>query len=199
MHGTTPHKPAEDRRREIADAALRVIAGQGLGRFTALAIAREIGVTDAALFRHFETMDAIVLAIIDRVEEVLFAGFPPPGLDPIERLGNFFRQRVAVIHENPGVATLVTSDSLAQAAPAVAVARVLELRRRSVRFIRACLAEAARGHLLARGIAPREASVLAIGAILALTQARRPAERPDRTGALADRTWRALERLLRGS
>ena len=49
-------KTSDNRRREIADAALRVIAEQGLGRFTALAIAREVGVSDAALFQRFGTI-----------------------------------------------------------------------------------------------------------------------------------------------
>ncbi len=192
-------KTADSRRREIADAALRVIAEQGLGRFTALAIAREVGVSDAALFRHFQTKEEIVLAAIDRLEEILFAGFPPAGHDPLDRLGNFFRQRVAVIEENPGVARLVASDALAQAAPAAGVARVAEFRRRSVRFVRSCLADAARERLLAGGVGPAEAEVLVIGAILALTQARGATARSAQDGTLADRTWRALERLLRGS
>ncbi len=190
-------KTADSRRREIADAALRVIAEQGLGRFTALAIAREVGVSDAALFRHFQTKEEIVLAAIDRLEEILFDGFPVTGREPLERLGNFFRQRVAVIEENPGVARLVASDVLAQAAPAAGVARVAEFRRRSVRFIRTCLDEASRGGLLAEGIEPAEAAVLVIGAILALTQARGLTVRSGQGGALAARTWRALDRLLR--
>jgi AcrR family transcriptional regulator len=190
-------KTADSRRREIADAALRVIAEQGLGRFTALAIAREVGVSDAALFRHFQTKEEIVLAAIDRVEEILFAAFPPTGRDALDRLGNFFRQRVAVIGENPGVARLVASDALSQAAPAAGVARVAEFRRRSVRFVRACLADAAREGLLAEGVEPAEAEVLVVGAILALTQARGATARSTPDGSLADRTWRALERLLR--
>jgi AcrR family transcriptional regulator len=73
----TPRRSAEARRREIADAALCVIAAEGLGHFTALAIAREVGLTDGALFRHFPTKDAIVDAAIDRFEELLFEGFCP--------------------------------------------------------------------------------------------------------------------------
>jgi AcrR family transcriptional regulator len=192
-------KTADSRRREIADAALRVIAEQGLGRFTALAIAREVGVSDAALFRHFQTKEEIVLAAIERVEEILFAGFPPAGRDALERLGNFFRQRVAVIEESPGVARLVASDSLSQAAPAEGTARVAEFRRRSVRFVRACLMEASREGLLADGIEPSVAEVLVLGAILALTQARGLNLRSTPDGGLADRTWCALERLLRRS
>ena len=88
-------KPAASRRRDIADAALKVIAEQGLARFTSLAIAREVGVSDAALFRHFATKEDIVLAVIDRVEEILFADFPPAERNPIDRLGLFFQRRIA--------------------------------------------------------------------------------------------------------
>lgn len=188
-------KPADSRRRDIADAALKVIAEQGLARFTALAIAREVGVSDAALFRHFPSKQAIVLAVIDRVEEVLFEGFPPQGADPIERLGRFFRQRVAVIRDNPGVARLVGSEQLAQAAPPQGVARVAEFRHRSQAFVRQALLEAHRDGLLADGLEPAEAAVLVLGPLLALAHGSgAPAQ-----VRLAERVWAALERALRGA
>jgi AcrR family transcriptional regulator len=190
----TARKPADARRREIADAALRIVAGQGLARFTALSIAREVGVSDAALFRHFPTMDAIVLAVVDRVEEVLFEGFPPPDPDPIARLGRFFERRVAVIRENPGVGRVIGSELLAQVAPPEGVARVAGFRRRSRAFVQRTLLEARRKGLL-RGLAPDEATVLVLGAILALGHAGigSGAER-----GLPVRVWTALERVVRG-
>lgn len=190
----TPRKPAESRKREIADAALQVIADQGLARFTSLAIARAVGVSDAALFRHFPSKEAIVLAVIDRVEEILFAGFPPEGADPIERLGAFFRRRIEVIRAHPGAARLIGSEQLAQAAPPEGVARVAGFRRRSQGFVRGCLAEAHRQGLLAEGIGPDEATVLVLGGLLALARAPiglRPSPR------LPERVWAVLERALR--
>lgn len=189
-------KPTGARRREIADAALKVIAEQGLARFTSLAIAREVGVSDAALFRHFPSKEAMVLAAIDRVEEILFQGFPPAGADPIERLGAFFRQRTAVIRQNPGVARLMGSEQLAQAAPPEGVARVAGFRDRSRSFVRGCLAEAHRRGLLADGLGAEEAAVVVLGALLSLAHGGRAAPPP---AGLPERVWRALERLLRGS
>src|SRR5512138_2765989 len=164
-------KPADARRREIADAALRVAAEQGLARFTAAAIAREIGVSDAALFRHFATMDAIVLAVLDRVEEMLFGGDPPQAPDPIARLGAFFARRVAVVRDHPGVARVIGSELLAQVAPPEGVARVEGLRRRSRAFVRRSLVEAQRRGLLAPALSPAEGTILVLGAILALGHA----------------------------
>ena len=193
----TERKPAESRRREIADAALKVVAEQGLGRFTALAIAHELGLSDAALFRHFPTKEAIVMAAVDRVGEILFQGFPPKGSDPIERLGRFFERRVSIIRENPGVARLVTSEELVHAAPPQGAARVMEFRRRSVGFVQACLAEARAERLLAEGIDPEEAAVLVLGAVLALTHGHGGRAYGEGARDPARRVWRALERMLR--
>jgi AcrR family transcriptional regulator len=188
------HKPAEQRRREIADAALKVIADQGLARFTSTAIAREVGVSDAALFRHFASKEDIVLSAIDRVEEILFTGFPPVADDPLERLGRFFQGRIEVMRRNPGVARLVGSEQLAQAAPPAGVSRVLEFRTRSRAFIRSCLAEAQRRKLLADGVGAEESEVLVLGALLALAH-HGPGARPPE--GLPERVWAALERMLR--
>jgi AcrR family transcriptional regulator len=192
----TPRKPAAARRREIADAALRLVAGQGLSRFTAAAIAQEVGVTDAALFRHFPTMDALVVAMLDRAEEILFAGFPPAEPDPIARLGTFFQRRVAVIREHPGIARVLGSELLAQVAPPEGVARVAAFRRRSRAFVRRTLVEARREGLLSNGLGPEEASVLVLGAILALGHAGLGSRA---VHDLPGRVWGALERVLRGS
>jgi len=188
-------KPSPSRRREIADAALKVAAEQGPGRLTAWTIAREVGLSDAALFRHFPSKGAIVLAAIDRVGEILFEGFPPEGADPVERLGRFFRQRVRVIRENPGVARLVGSEQLAQVAPPEGVARVAGFRRRSQAFVRDALEEAHRAGLLAPGLRPDEAAVLVLGALLALGHAGLAS---DASGRLAEGVWGALEAALRG-
>jgi AcrR family transcriptional regulator len=184
-------KPAEARRREIVDAALRIVAGRGLAHFGAVAIAREVGVSDAALFRHFPTIDAIVLAVVDRVEEILFEDFPPADPDPLARLGRFFERRVAVIRENPGVARVVGSELLAQVAPPEGLARVAGFRRRSRAFVQRTLVEARRKGLLADGIEPDEAAVLVLGALLALGHAGLG------TAGLPARVWSALERTLR--
>jgi AcrR family transcriptional regulator len=194
----TPRRSGEARRREIADAALRVIAAEGLGHFTALAIAREVGLTDGALFRHFPTKEAIVDAAIDRVEELLFEGFPPTAGDPIDRLRAFFSRRVEVIREHPAISRLVASDELARAGSARGVARIASFRRRSTGFVSACLREAEGGGLLAPGVGAEEGAVVVIGALLALAHS--PVAPPrEASAAVAPRVWGALETFLRGA
>ena len=52
-------KPTAERKEEILDAAARIMARDGIASLTIATLAREVGVTTGALFRHFETRDAI--------------------------------------------------------------------------------------------------------------------------------------------
>lgn len=158
------------RRRQIADAALTVIAEEGLARFTSIAIAQRVGLTDGALFRHFASKDEIVLAAIERVEELMFGEPLPDHADAFERLGAFFERRLKLIRENPGIVRLVNSGELAHAAPPEGVARVAALKRRSVGFVRSCLEEAAAAGALG-GAEPDEATIMVVGSLFALANA----------------------------
>lgn len=195
----TERRKPEERRREIADAVLSIVAEKGLGYLTALEIAQRVGVTDAALFHHFKNMEEILLAAIGRVEDLLFEQAPVATADPLVRLGEFFVHRVEAIHRNPGAARLILSDILPQLAPPAGVRKVREFRARSVRAIRECLLEAARDGALARGIEVPDATVVVFGSLMALTQARDLVADNGSVESLAARVWADLERFLRGS
>ena len=47
---------------------------------------REVGLSTGAIFRHFASLDALLEAIVTRVEAVLAATYPPADLPPRERL-----------------------------------------------------------------------------------------------------------------
>lgn len=188
----TVRQPTEARRQQIADAALKVIAEQGLGRFTTQAIAAEVGITDGTLFRHFDSKEDIVLAALDRIEERLFEGFPPTDPDPLVRLEQFFRFRAALVGANPVIARLAFSDELRHAAGERGARQVQTWKERSLEFVVACVEEAAAQGRLPAGLPTREIAVMVLGTLIALV----------RFGELAsgattvDRAWAAVGRLI---
>jgi AcrR family transcriptional regulator len=191
----TARKPTHLRRRDIADAALAIIAEEGLAGFTAAGIARRVGVSDAALFRHFTTKQDIVLAVIDRVEELLFPEQPAVSGPPLERLGRFFRHRVDTLGTYPGVARLLLSELLEQVAPPEGVRRIAECKRRTVQGIRECLTEAHAAGALASTLTVDTATVVIVGTVMALAQGVQPAG-GSRTGGAAA-IWASIEPCLR--
>ncbi len=166
--GIRSRQSAEVRIRQIAEAALRIIAARGLREFTAKAIGRELGVTDAAVFRHLPTKKDIVRAAIDRVEELLSEDFPAAGEDPLARLGQFFCHRAETVAGHAGVARLIFSEDLAHAGGPEENARVVRFKQRSAAFVNECLREARRRGMLASGVDPRQGALIVMGTLMAL-------------------------------
>lgn len=55
-------------RENILDAALRLFARQGFSGTTSSALAREAGIAEATMFRHFRSKDEILLALLRKVK-----------------------------------------------------------------------------------------------------------------------------------
>jgi TetR/AcrR family transcriptional regulator len=80
-----------ERRQEIAEATLRLIAELGLPGVSMSRIAAEIGVTDAALYKHYAAKEDILIAAYDILAERVFAwinaGVGSSSLDRLEEMG----------------------------------------------------------------------------------------------------------------
>ncbi len=186
-----------ERQTQIVDVAMRIIATKGARRFTAQLLATEIGVTAGAIYRHFESMEAIVDAVVERMGAILFEGFPPEASDPIERLGLFFRRRTRTILANPHLSRMLLSDHLSQAAGPGQAERLETFKRRSQTFVIGCLREAAQDGALKRGVSPEAGAVIVLGSVLYLSHSSARVASEDRIERLSDEVWVALEQTLR--
>lgn len=61
--------PAEQRREQLLDAALAVLADQGYGNVTIEAISRQAGVTRPVVYSAFGGLEPLLLALLDRTEQ----------------------------------------------------------------------------------------------------------------------------------
>jgi AcrR family transcriptional regulator len=64
-----PYRKGIERRRQIVDAAWRVFALRGYANASLREIATEVGVTPAALTRHFPSKEELLIAVLDRWDE----------------------------------------------------------------------------------------------------------------------------------
>ncbi len=193
-------KPTEVRRRQIVEAAMRIIATEGARQFTAKRIASEIGVTSGAIFRHFETMDAIVEEIVNHMEKILFEGFSPRGSDPLRQLESFFMNRISVIYKNQYLSRLLLSDHLAQIAGKKHSLRIEKFKRRSVRFVKDCLTRHKKQNSTAsgNGCGTEEGTVLLMGAIFVLAHARTKLTEEESPSDIGQRVWSILYKTFSG-
>ena len=128
--------PTEVRRAQIAEAALRIVARDGLAAFTTSAIARETNLAEGTLFRHFRNKEEMVEAAIERLGTLLLPRreVERPG-DPLAELRGIVEHRAALLKEKPGYLRILLSDELAHAAAGPAREQLARLRRRAVEQI----------------------------------------------------------------
>ena len=193
--------PTAERRIQIAKAALRIISDLGVRRLTSAALAKEVGIADGTIFRHFKNKTEIVDAAIDLFEEAIEGAFPPDEGAPLERLGAFVVMRLALVRERPEILRLALNDRLAEAAGKEGAMRVGGLVARSMIFVRGCLAEAQE-----RGEIARDASLtllvwMVIGVIrgASTNQLKAASAAQDLSSATPEQVWASLDQFLRST
>lgn len=172
-----------ERRAEIAAAALRLLGRGGLTAVTTAAIAAEIAVSPAALFRHYDTLSAIFEAAVDLAAARLDASLPAPDAPPVARLRALASARVGLLQEEPGIAWLLRSEQAYAGLPAAAIERLRGAIGRSRAFIQAALREGVDGGALRSDVGPRVLLTVFTATIHALVDragiAHRAVGRPD--------------------
>jgi AcrR family transcriptional regulator len=161
-------KRAAERRREIGAASLRIVGRRGVTALTTANLAREVGLSTGALFRHFATLDDVLREAVRQGLERMESTFPDRSLPALERLAALARNRVALLSGNPGLAWLVRSEQAPLMLPDDAVASLQEFVSRSRRFLLEAIEEGAAEGSIRRDIEPEALLVSVTGTIHAL-------------------------------
>ena len=106
------------RREQIVEAATRVFAKKGFRRATTREVARAAGVSEGTIYNYFEDKDALLLAILDRLNETerRAADFEEGmAMDFRAFLEQYLRRRMSLIWENREVFRVVLSEILVNA------------------------------------------------------------------------------------
>lgn len=101
-----PRMPPAERREQLLDAALDLIAEQGYGGISMEAIARRAGVTKPVVYDLFGNRGELLTALLEREEEralALLAEVMPsePSVDPDELIVEGFRAFLESVAANP--------------------------------------------------------------------------------------------------
>lgn len=193
----TLRKSSEVRRREIADAAIKIIGERGLREFTAAQLAHEVGIKDGTIFRHFKDMNEITLAVLDRIQEMIDTA-PKYSGDPLKRLQHFVMNRLHAMAVQPGIQSIIFSDQISHALGAEGPRRVAALRNRGREFVRSCLYEAAEKGLIRADIDIEAAVLLVTGTVMSFLFATKDGALPAPVEEMEKRSWRTLLSALGG-
>lgn len=103
----------EARQAEIVDTVLDLSASVSPGDITTVDIARSLGLTQGALFKHFPSKDAIWLAVMGWVESHLLSALDAAAAaapTPLEGLRAVFMKHARFVAKHPGVPRLILNE-----------------------------------------------------------------------------------------
>jgi AcrR family transcriptional regulator len=101
------------RREQIAEAALQLVASQGLRRLSVAAVARRVGLVPSGIYRHFHSKDEILHAVLERIEQRLLENVRLASLehsDPLDCLHDVLIRHIRFIREGRAIPRIVFSD-----------------------------------------------------------------------------------------
>lgn len=186
-----------ERRQQIAEAALKIISTRGVHRLTAMELAKEVGIADGTIFRHFGDKAEIVDAAIAHLSALLADDFPEGIDDPIDRLQEFFVRRLRRVREHPALFRLAFTDRLEEAAGEASAARVRAMVTRSREFVRDCLEEARDRGILERSLPIPALTLMVLGTLQATALVLGNGGKKGDSDPGPDAVWGTLERVLR--
>ena len=102
------------RRDQIAEATLALVAESGLSRLSVAAVARRVGFSPAALYRHFPGKDAIMDAVLERMAAHMSAivGQATTGAgDEVDALRRLHALHGTLMRQNQALFPVLLSDA----------------------------------------------------------------------------------------
>ncbi|HNR69284.1 MAG TPA: TetR/AcrR family transcriptional regulator [bacterium] len=155
------------RQQEIVQAAIDLIAENGIQELTIKKLSARIGVTEAALYRHFRSKMDILLAIL-----ALFRRSGEQTVQKVntladtsgERLEALFLQRLHQLADHPTIAAVIFSEEIFQNDRRLADT-VYSIMSDNLAAIVELVAEGQRRELLRRDVSAENLAILVMGSL----------------------------------
>jgi AcrR family transcriptional regulator len=109
-----------ERQKEIIDAALLLIHEKGIQGLTIKNLSKKIGITEPAIYRHFENKIQILTTILDTLKtntDKLFKTEPDSNNTSIEKIEQLFTKHFVSFSNNPSLVSVVFSEELFKSEP----------------------------------------------------------------------------------
>ena len=110
----TTRKPS--RKEQILQSLARMLENSPDERITTAALAREVGVSEAALYRHFPSKARMFEGLIEFIENTLFSRINRILAEEIstqDKCGKVLYLLLTFTERNPGITRILTGDALA--------------------------------------------------------------------------------------
>lgn len=103
-----------ERQQQILNTSISIIAQEGIQNLTTKNLSAKIGVSEAALYRHYDSKHSILMGILDMFKELSSMPEIPKGkeLSPVKKIELFLTDRYEKFSSNPDLAKVMFSEAI---------------------------------------------------------------------------------------
>ena len=154
-----------ERQSEILQESVKLIADKGIQGLTIKNLANAIGVTEPAIYRHFENKQKILIGILSLLKENKEDFFNNlHGETPIEQLKTLFQMRFKYFAKNPAIASVIFSEELFRNDPLLSK-KVFEIMKENQKIILQIIKAGQKSSVIKKDVAAEQLAFIITGAI----------------------------------
>lgn len=104
-----------DRQQQILEESINLIDRKGIQGFTIKNLSKEVGISEPAIYRHFESKFDILKSILDSFKMRVFENqkiFKENNKGPVDKLKLFSEMIFKIFEENPALITVIFSEEI---------------------------------------------------------------------------------------
>ena len=119
---SSTHLDHETRLNQILTAARELIASGGMAALTVRAIARKVGVTEAAIYRHVESKEQVLVMLLEDVRQSVIGTIEQrtaPDSRALDKLEHVLQHHLSFIESRRGISFVVIAEAAQFQEPSV--------------------------------------------------------------------------------
>ena len=156
-----------DRQKQIIDVSLELIAENGIQGLTIKNLAKKIGFSESAIYRHYENKIQILVAILnffkENTENLFTSGLNVEG-DSLSKINHLLYNQFRIFSASPSLVAVIFSEELFRN-EAILVAKVSEIMNNNFNALNGIIATGQENGELRNDIETAHLSVIVMGAL----------------------------------
>ena len=161
-----------ERQKEILETSLEIISTEGIQRLTIKNISGRIGISEPAIYRHYENKISILIAILDEfriMSSKLFNDQSKSDISPVRKLENIFNGLFTAFKKNPSLVSVIFSEEIFRNEPLLRQ-RISEIMMHNSSVVEAIVAEGQESRDINNAIDPGYITLIITGSLRMLVR-----------------------------
>lgn len=160
-------KMKTERQIEIIEVALELISEKGIQGLTIKNLSKKIGITEPAIYRHYDSKTDILIAILDSFSkntEQIFKNELDNSSTAIDKIEHLFTKHFAAFAEKPSLVSVIFSEEIFRNEP-VLVEKISEVIKRNDNMLISIITSGQENNELRTDISAQHLSTIVMGTL----------------------------------